>query len=91
MATFLTMRPGRNIPAMIERLSGGAEPRTVAGIRWWHVGGNASHSFYLGLDAEDALWESAYDGDIPEEISFEEEINRNRRPVKDGDQLYLGR
>jgi hypothetical protein len=101
MASFLTVDSKRDFEPMLQRWSGGKEPLTVDGIRWWEVGQNASHTFYLGLDASGALYQSAIDWfdvdagykapGIEKTDSFEHELIRNRRPVKDGDQLYLGR
>lgn len=103
MASFVTVRDSKapGLEEAIQIFARGNLPLVIDGIRWWEVGQNASHTFYLGLDASRALFESAIDWcdvdegykapGIEKTVSFEREINRNRRPVKDGDQLYLGR
>lgn len=103
MATFLEVDDlkGRDLEAVLQGWSDGSAPLTIDGIRWLAVGQNASHTFYLGLDALGALYKSAvdwYDVDVgyhapgvETSVSFEREINRHRRPVKDGARVYLGR
>lgn len=102
MATFATYCADDPEPLdeALTKLAGDG-PSIVGDFRWWNVGENASHSFYLGLDPSGALYKSSIDWcdvdegykapGIEKSFSFEREINRNRRPVKDGDQLYLGR
>lgn len=105
MATFVTISTGSR-EAFIKRCASDPEdaPREIDGVRWWHVGRNASHDFYLGLDAKDQMWRTAFCAedcqlcDCPwdkfcrcERLSVDEVFNRNRQPVKSGDQLYLGR
>lgn len=104
MATFITHESPSG-EALIKMYLGDATPScTVSGVRWWQAGRNASHTFYLGLDDKGALWHTAFgDGDerlcdcpwdvrcTCETLSSDEVMNRNRRPVKNGEQLYLGR
>lgn len=106
MASFATVTGKVDNETLIKRLVDDPEapPSEYGGIRWWRVGRNASHDFYLGLDDQGQLWRSAFCADdcklcdCPwdkscrcETLDVAEVFTRNRRPVKDGDQLYLGR
>ena len=104
MATFITHESSSG-EACIKMYFGDDVPaRTVSGVRWWLAESNSSRTFYLGLDDKGALWRTACgDGDEKlcdcpwgarctcETLSSDEVMNRNRRPVKNGEQLYLGR
>jgi hypothetical protein len=103
MASFVTVRDSKapGLEEAIQIFARGNPPLVIDGNRWWEVGQNASHTFYLGLDASGALYQSAIDWfdvdvgykapGVEKTDSFEHELTRNCRPVKDGDQLYLGR
>ena len=106
MATFVTAREAADREAWIKRLAVDSEdaPREIRGVRWWHVGRNASHDFYLGLDAQGQLWKTAFCAedcklcDCPWDkfcrcatLEVDEVFARNSCAVKDGEQLYLGR
>lgn len=105
MATFLTVQQCTDREAQIKSLSDWPDdPVEYGGVRWWRVGRNASHDFYLGLDDQGQMWNTASgDGDDVlcncdwhprcscERLTSEQVFFRNRRPVKDGEQLYLGR
>jgi len=103
MASFVTVRDSKapGLEEAIQIFARGNPLLVIDGIRWWEVGQNSSHTFYLGLDASGALYQSAIDWfdvdvgykapGVEKTDSFEHELTRNCRPVKDGDQLYLGR
>lgn len=105
MATFTEVRDVTRSEALIKRLARDPDhPKDVDGVRWWVVGENASHTFYLGLDAAGQLWRTAFgDGDDVtcacawdvfcqcSRLDVGDVMTCKRRLVDPGDQLYLGR
>lgn len=51
----------------------GAAEHVVNGVTFLLVGFNSSHSFYLGWDAENRLWQTSYGG-YDDNLPFEEAL-----------------
>jgi hypothetical protein len=46
------------------------DPKDEQGIQWAWVGRNASHEFYLGVDAEDRLWKRNF-GESFDDVGYQ--------------------
>jgi len=77
--------------AMVKREARGSLPHLHQGIEFYHVGGNASHEFSLGVK-DGKLWKrsQSYDCWVDENGETHEEIEDNVYEVNDLSSVYLG-